>query len=144
MEATAAERYTSGGPGAEPDVASFPAAFQQTVARLGDGDAIIDGERSLSWNELREQARAVAGGLAGIGVGKGDTVALMLNNRLEFFPIDLGAVTLGAVPFSIYQTASPSRSPTSSATPARGWRSSSRPSSRRSRRRGPTCRRSST
>ena len=107
MEATAAERYTSGGPGAEPDVTSFPAAFQQTVARLGDGTAIVDGDRTLTWNELRALARAVAGGLASLGVSKGDTVALMLNNRLEFFPIDLGAVTLGAVPFSIYQTASP-------------------------------------
>ena len=107
MEATAAERYTSGGPGAEPDVTSFPAAFQQTVARLGDGTAIVDGDRTLTWNELRARARAVSGGLASLGVSKGDTVALMLNNRLEFFPIDLGAVTLGAVPFSIYQTASP-------------------------------------
>jgi long-subunit acyl-CoA synthetase (AMP-forming) len=107
MEATAAERYTNGGPGAEPDASSFPAAFQQTVARLGDGTAIVDGERTLTWNELRARAGAVAGGLASLGVSKGDTVALMLNNRLEFFPIDLGAVTLGAVPFSIYQTASP-------------------------------------
>ncbi|HKQ18056.1 MAG TPA: AMP-binding protein [Solirubrobacterales bacterium] len=107
MEATAAERYTSGGPGAEPDATSFPAAFQQTVARLGDGTAIVDGDRTLTWNELRALARAAAGGLASLGVGKGDTVALMLNNRLEFFPVDLGAVTLGAVPFSIYQTASP-------------------------------------
>ena len=107
MEATTAERYTSGGPGAEPDVTSFPAAFQQTVARLGDGTAIVDGDRTVTWNELRALARAVAGGLASLGVSKGDTVALMLNNRLEFFPIDLGAVTLGAVPFSIYQTASP-------------------------------------
>ena len=107
MEATTAERYTSGGPGAEPDVTSFPAAFQQTAARLGDGTAIVDGDRTVTWNELRSLARAAAGGLASLGVSKGDTVALMLNNRLEFFPIDLGAVTLGAVPFSIYQTASP-------------------------------------
>jgi long-subunit acyl-CoA synthetase (AMP-forming) len=107
MEATAAERYTSGGPGADPDVTSFPAAFLQTAARLGEGDAIVDGDRKLTWNELRARARAVAGGLAKLGVGKGDSVALMLSNRLEFFPIDLGAVTLGAVPFSIYQTASP-------------------------------------
>jgi len=107
MEATTAERYTSGGPGAEPDVTSFPAAFQQTAARLGDGTAIVDGDRTVTWNELRSLARAAAGGLASLGVTKGDTVALMLNNRLEFFPIDLGAVTLGAVPFSIYQTASP-------------------------------------
>ena len=107
MEATTAERYTSGGPGAEPEVTSFPAAFQQTAARLGDGTAIVDGDRTVTWNELRSLARAAAGGLASLGVSKGDTVALMLNNRLEFFPIDLGAVTLGAVPFSIYQTASP-------------------------------------
>ncbi len=107
MEATTAERYTSGGPGVEPPVSSFPKAFHATVARLGDGDALIQGEERVSWNQLRERARAVAGGLAAIGVGKGDTVALMLNNRIEFFPIDLGVVTLGGVPFSIYQTASP-------------------------------------
>jgi long-subunit acyl-CoA synthetase (AMP-forming) len=107
METTAAERYTTGGPGVEPAASSFPAAFLETVARLGDGTAVVDGDRSVTWNELREQARAVAGGLASLGVGKGDTVALMLNNRLEFFPIDLGVVTLGGVPFSIYQTASP-------------------------------------
>jgi len=107
MEATAAERYTSGGPGAEPIAPSFPLAFQATVERLGDGSAVVHGDRSLSWNELRAGARAVAGGLASLGVGKGDTVTMMLSNRLEFFPCDLGAVTLGAVPFSIYQTASP-------------------------------------
>ena len=42
-----------------------------------------------------------------LGVGKGDTVALMLNNRPEFVACDLAAVALGAVPFSIYQTSSP-------------------------------------
>jgi len=107
MEATAAQRYTSGGPGAEPVAPSFPAAFQATVARLGKGTAVVEGDRKLTWEELRARARAVAGGLASLGVGKGDTVTMMLSNRLEFFPIDIGAASLGAVPFSIYQTASP-------------------------------------
>ena len=40
-------------------------------------------------------------------MSRGDSVAIMLNNRPEFFPIDLGVSTLGGVPFSIYQTASP-------------------------------------
>ncbi len=52
-------------------------------------------------------AYRVAGGLASLGIGKGDTVAIMLNNRWEFIPIDLGAAYLGGVPFSIYQTSSP-------------------------------------
>ncbi|MEZ5073716.1 MAG: AMP-dependent synthetase/ligase [Solirubrobacterales bacterium] len=107
MEVTAAQRYTNGGPGAEPVAPSFPAAFQATVARLGKGTAVVEGDRKLSWEELRAQARAVAGGLASLGVGKGDTVTMMLSNRLEFFPIDIGAASLGAIPFSIYQTASP-------------------------------------
>ena len=100
-------RHTSGGPGEEPAAQNLAKAFHATVERLGDGSAIRDGERTLTWNELREQARAVAGGLASLGVGRGDTVTMMLSNRLEFFPCDLGISTLGGVPFSIYQTASP-------------------------------------
>ncbi len=107
METTTAERHASGGPGGEPPAPNLAKAFHATVERLGDDSAIRSGESSLSWNELREQARAAAGGLAKLGVSKRDTVAMMLNNRTEFFPCDLGAVTLGAVPFSIYQTASP-------------------------------------
>jgi long-chain acyl-CoA synthetase len=62
---------------------------------------------TMTWDELRARMRAIAGGLASLGVSKGDTVALMLNNRPEFIPVDLAAVSLGAVPFSIYQTAAP-------------------------------------
>ncbi len=65
------------------------------------------GRTTVSWNELHAQARACSGGFASLGVGKGDTVAIMLNSRPEFMPIDLGVVTLGGVPFSIYQTSSP-------------------------------------
>jgi long-chain acyl-CoA synthetase len=108
MEVTTSERYASGGPGTEPPAANLYEAFLLTVERLGDDPAIIgaDGE-SIDWNELRTQVDAVAGGLNELGVGKGDTIALMLNNRPEFIPCDLGAVALGAVPFSIYQTSSP-------------------------------------
>ena len=107
MEVTTSERYASGGPGRDMVAPNLAKAFHATVERLGDADAIIAGEQSWSWNEIRKQAAAAAGGLASLGVGKGDTVALMLNNRPEFIPTDLGAVTLGAVPFSLYQTASP-------------------------------------
>ncbi len=107
MEVTTSDRYASGGEGREMVAPNLALAFQSTAERLADAAAIVSGERSLSWAELRARAAAIAGGLARLGVGKGDTVAIMLNNRAEFMPIDLGAVTLGAVPFSIYQTASP-------------------------------------
>ncbi len=107
MEVTTSERYASGPPAAELVAPNLAMAFQATVEKLGDATAIVSGEETTSWNELHSRARAVAGGLASLGVGKGDTVAIMLNNRTEFMPIDLGAVMLGAVPFSIYQTSSP-------------------------------------
>jgi long-subunit acyl-CoA synthetase (AMP-forming) len=45
--------------------------------------------------------------LAKLGLRRGDTIAIMLSNRPEFHLADLAAVTLGATPFSIYQTLSP-------------------------------------
>ena len=109
MEATTAERYASGGPGGELPAENLFRAFQATAERLGDDVALRDAERGkeLSWTELAALAGRVAGGLAALGVGKGDTVALLLDNRWEFIPCDLGAVALGAVPFSLYQTSSP-------------------------------------
>ena len=108
MEVTTAERYASGGPGTEPPARNLYEAFLATVERLGDDPAInAPDDYSISWNDLRGRVDAIAGGLAGLRVGKGDTVAIMLNNRPEFIPCDLGAVALGAVPFSIYPTSSP-------------------------------------
>ena len=48
--------------------------------------------------------QALAGGLAALGVGRGECVALMLTNRPEFHVADMAVATLGATPFSIYTT----------------------------------------
>src|SRR5262249_13551947 len=53
------------------------------------------------------RVRDIAAGLAGLGVGHGDTVALMMTNRPEFHLVDTAAFHLGAVPFSIYNTFAP-------------------------------------
>jgi long-chain acyl-CoA synthetase len=114
MEATTVERVTSedryanGGEGGEPAARNLVEAFYKTVEKHGDAPALrTKDETWASWNELRERVAKIAGGLASLGVEKGDTVAMLLNNRPEFVACDLGAVSLGAVPFSIYQTASP-------------------------------------
>jgi long-subunit acyl-CoA synthetase (AMP-forming) len=111
METGVAERYHSGGPAPELYAKNLALAFARTVERLPDDQAIVwgdgDDRQQLSWRQVSDRVRRIAGGLASLGVSKGDTVALMLNNRPEFIPIDLAAVSLGAVPFSIYQTSSP-------------------------------------
>ena len=84
-------------------------AFRDTVERTPDRIAVRtkDDEVSLTWAQLRDRVDALAGGLAKLGVARGDTVALMIGNRPEFHIADLAAMTLGATPFSIYATSSP-------------------------------------
>src|SRR4051812_17511686 len=84
-------------------------AFRTTVEDHPDRVAVRtkDDEVSLTWSELRERVDALAGGLAALGVKRGDRVALMMNNRPDFHVADLAVMTLGATPFSIYQTFSP-------------------------------------
>ena len=85
------------------------AAFQQTaridpdaIALRTPGDAV-----TVTWREYADNVRKVAAGLAKLGVAKGDPVAIMLTNRPEFAWVDAGAMHLGAVGFSIYNTSSP-------------------------------------
>jgi long-chain acyl-CoA synthetase len=109
VEVTTSERHASGGPAPELPAQNLVKAFYAQADRLGDDMAIHDEarEKELSWNELRDTVHRIAGGLAKLGVERGDTVAIMLGNRWEFIPTDLAAVSLGAIPFSIYQTYAP-------------------------------------
>ncbi len=74
-----------------------------------DKHHVPDGEtwRTLNWTEVREHARDVAAGLVELGLGVGDTVAIMATNRLEHYLADMGAVHAAATPMSIYNTLSP-------------------------------------
>jgi long-chain acyl-CoA synthetase len=81
-------------------------AFRITAAERPDQVAIRTKADafSITWAELRERVDALAGGLAKLGLGRGQTLALMLSNRPEFHLCDLAAMMLGATPFSIYNS----------------------------------------
>ncbi|MDM4142315.1 MULTISPECIES: fatty acid--CoA ligase FadD11 [Mycobacterium] len=81
-------------------------AFQRTASIDPQAVALRTpgGAQTLTWRELAEQVRMVAAGLAGLGVRRGDTVSLMMANRIEFYPFEIGAQHLGATSFSVYNT----------------------------------------
>ena len=81
-------------------------AFQLTAAQHGDQVALRtpDDSVSITWAEYAGRVERLAGGLASLGVGHGDTVAIMLLNRPEFHLVDAAALHLGATPFSVYNT----------------------------------------
>ncbi len=88
------------------DATTMCEAFQATASACGDRVAIrtLEDEVSISWADYDRRVRSVAAGLAALGVGHGDTVGVMLNNRPEFHLVDAAAMHLGAVPFSVYNT----------------------------------------
>ena len=59
---------------------------------------IISGERRIDSQALAERAARAASGLASLGVGRGDTVAVYLRNDLPFFEASYAAGLLGAYP----------------------------------------------
>ena len=63
---------------------SVHALLTDAAARRPDGEALVCGDTRLTWAEVLERGAAVAQGLARLGVGAGDRVALLLGNRIEF------------------------------------------------------------
>jgi long-chain acyl-CoA synthetase len=80
--------------------------FQATAAERAEEVALRTpgGAQELTWREYAARVERIAAGLAGLGVRRGDAVALMMLNRPEFALVDCAAVHLGATPFSIYNT----------------------------------------
>lgn len=66
--------------------------------------AVICGERTASYRELADGAARIGAGLRGHGIGRGDRVGILVNNRLEWLEACVGAAALGAVavPFSTW------------------------------------------
>src|SRR5204863_264428 len=91
------------------DAPTIAAAFRITASERADEVAIRTkgDEFSITWGALQARVDSLAGGLAGLGLSPGQTMALMLSNRPEFHLCDLAAMTLGACPFSIYNTYTP-------------------------------------
>jgi len=104
METTTADRRTARPPGLQ--ASTMAEAFQLTAQNDADRPAIRTkgDEFSITWREYAEKVERIAAGLAGLGLGRGDAMALMLTNRPEFHFFDSAALHLGAVPYSIYNT----------------------------------------
>jgi acyl-CoA synthetase (AMP-forming)/AMP-acid ligase II len=78
----------------------------KAVARRPHGEALVCGEDKISYAELDALVGEAAGGLTALGVEKGDRVAMVLGNSIEFVVVVFAAARLGAVsvPLNIRHT----------------------------------------
>jgi len=59
--------------------------------------SVIQGDRRFTWAETYQRCRQFGSALAGRGVGKGDTVAVMLPNTVPMYEAHFGVAMCGAV-----------------------------------------------
>lgn len=71
-------------------------AIESIAGDQPDAPAVYAGSEEWTYDRLLTETRALAGGLADLGVGAGDMVAVWLGNRPEWIAAQLAASALGA------------------------------------------------
>jgi len=82
--------------------------FRNRVRKYGDRLAVEkrmgDTWETATWNEYYARSRAAGLGFYELGVRKGDFIAILSQNRMEWVYSDMGGLGIGACVFGIYAT----------------------------------------
>lgn len=71
--------------------------FEQATLRNPDGVALLQGDVALTYTQVNQWANRIAHYLSEQGIGKGDVVAVFIENRAELLVTILALAKLGAV-----------------------------------------------
>ncbi|MBV7572070.1 long-chain-acyl-CoA synthetase [Pseudomonas sp. PDM32] len=72
-------------------------SFEQATLRNPDGPALLQDDITLSYSEVNQWANRIAHHLIGQGIGKGDVVAVFIENRPELLVTILAVAKVGAI-----------------------------------------------
>jgi len=75
---------------------SLAAVLAEAARRYPNKIAVVDAGSRVSYQDLWQQSLAYAAGLRDLGVGPGDTVAMLIPNVLDFPRVYFGALAVGA------------------------------------------------
>lgn len=84
---------------------NIDAMFRIAVADYAERDAVVDQDIRVTYAELDDRVEAMASGLLALGYGKGDRIALLMGNELDFVVAFLAVARAGliSVPMNIRQ-----------------------------------------
>jgi acyl-CoA synthetase (AMP-forming)/AMP-acid ligase II len=75
---------------------TIPKMVRANAERFGTADAVVDGERRLSFATVADEMRSVAAGLISAGIQRGDRVAIWAPNSAAWISAALGIYAAGA------------------------------------------------
>ena len=75
----------------------LPRAVAEWADKYGDAVALVSDRERLSFRALEARMNQYSRWAPGAGVARGETVALMMGNRPEYFAIWLGLIQVGAI-----------------------------------------------
>ena len=108
MTETVSASLETGAPAGRRTIARL---WRDAVAAAHPGPAYLvesgDIWSEVSWSDADERVRAYANGLLARGVHKGDNVALMARNSLDWALVDFALAHIGAVGIPVYASSSP-------------------------------------
>ncbi|MEJ2027482.1 MAG: AMP-binding protein, partial [Limibacillus sp.] len=86
---------------------SFPKLLRRNATLYGDRPASREKEygiwQSWTWKEVDREVRALAAGLADLGLKRGERLAIVGDNRPQLYWSMVAAHCIGAVPVPVYQ-----------------------------------------
>ncbi len=98
-----------GGAELDPSADTFPKLLEHNATARGARPAMREKDYGIwqtwNWTRVRDEAHAIAAGLAALGLKRGDKIAIVGDNRPPLYCAIAAAQCLGAVPVPVYQDA---------------------------------------
>ena len=86
---------------------TIPALLDEQAQHYGEREAVVAGTQRLTYKTLRDEVRRTARGLMALGVTRGDHVAILMGNRIEWLLAFLAVQQLGATAAGLNTWATP-------------------------------------
>ena len=86
---------------------TIPALLEEQAGKFGEREAIVAGTQRLTYHALRAEVRRTAKGFIALGVQRGDHVAILMGNRVEWVLAFLALQQLGATTVGLNTWATP-------------------------------------
>ena len=93
--------------GSLPSSVTIPALLDEQARKHGAREAVVAGSVRLTYSALRDAVRRTAKGLVALGVTRGDHVAILMGNRVEWLLSFLAVQQLGATAVGLNTWATP-------------------------------------